>query len=70
MSVTAVNANEQLVLDFFDVLSSGDLEKLREFYHEHSVWEPKVKGIAGAGKHVGMPRSTRRSSSRPAISRR
>jgi len=33
MSVTAQNANEQLVLDFFEVLSSGDLEKLREFYH-------------------------------------
>ena len=54
MSVTAANANEQLVLDFFEVLSSGDLEKLREFYHERSVWEPKVKDIAGAGKHIGM----------------
>ena len=46
--------NEQLVLDFFDVLSSGDLEALRQFYHERSVWEPKVKDIAGAGKHIGM----------------
>ena len=54
MTVTAQNANEQLVLDFFEVLSSGDLEALRAFYHEHSVWEPKVKNIAGAGKHVGM----------------
>lgn len=54
MSVQAANANEQLVLDFFRVLSSGDLEELRRFYHEHSVWEPKVKDIAGAGKHVGM----------------
>ena len=54
MTVTAANTNEQLVLDFFEVLSSGDLEKLREFYHEHSVWEPKVKDIAGAGKHIGM----------------
>ena len=54
MTVTAANANEQLVLDFFEVLSSGDLETLRGFYHEHSVWEPKVKDIAGAGKHVGM----------------
>ena len=54
MSVTAQNADEQLVLDFFDVLSSGDLEKLRGFYHDASVWEPKVKDIAGAGKHVGM----------------
>ena len=54
MSVTAKNENEQLVLDFFEVLSSGDLEKLRGFYHDRSVWEPKVKDIAGAGKHVGM----------------
>ena len=54
MTIKAKNANEQLVLDFFEVLSSGDLERLRGFYHEHSVWEPKVKDIAGAGKHVGM----------------
>ena len=54
MNVTASNPNEHLVLDFFDVLSSGDLEKLRAFYHEHSVWEPKVKDIAGSGRHVGM----------------
>ena len=54
MTVTAANADEQLVLDFFDVLSSGDLEELRRFYHDQSVWEPKVKDIAGAGKHVGM----------------
>lgn len=52
--VQAANAAEQLVLDFFEVLSSGDLEKLRRFYHDQSVWEPKVKDIAGAGKHIGM----------------
>lgn len=54
MSVTAKNANEQLVLDFFEVLSSGDLERLRGFFHDTSVWHPKVKGIAGEGEHVGM----------------
>jgi ketosteroid isomerase-like protein len=54
MTFTAKNADEQLVLDFFEVLSSGDLEKLRGFYHDSSVWEPKVKDIAGAGKHIGM----------------
>jgi ketosteroid isomerase-like protein len=52
--VQAANADEQLVLDFFVVLSSGDLEKLRTFYHDTSVWEPKVKDIAGSGKHIGM----------------
>ena len=53
MTVTAANANEQLVLDFFRVLSSGDLEDLRRFYHDRSVWEPKVKNIAGSGRHIG-----------------
>jgi ketosteroid isomerase-like protein len=54
MTIKAKNANEQLVLDFFAVLSSGDLEALRQFFHDKSVWHPKVKGIAGAGEHVGM----------------
>lgn len=54
MMVEAQNADEQLVLDFFVVLSSGDLERLRAFYHDHSVWQPMVKDIAGSGKHVGM----------------
>ena len=40
MTFKAANADEQLVLDFFEVLSSGDLEKLRTFYHDDSVWEP------------------------------
>ena len=52
--VQAKNASEQLVLDFFEVLSSGDLEKLRGYFHEKSVWLPMVKDIAGAGEHVGM----------------
>ena len=54
MTIEAKNANEQLVLDFFDVLSSGNLEALRAFFHDKSVWQPTVKGIAGAGEHVGM----------------
>lgn len=54
MTVKAKNANEQLVLDFFEVLSSGDLEKLRPFFHDASVWLPMVTAIAGAGAHVGM----------------
>lgn len=53
MTIKAKNANEQLVLDFFKVLSSGDLEELRAFFHVNSVWQPKVRGIAGAGEHVG-----------------
>ncbi|OYW47059.1 MAG: hypothetical protein B7Z08_02585 [Sphingomonadales bacterium 32-68-7] len=54
MTIKAKNANEQLVLDFFATLSSGDLEALRAFFHDKSVWQPKVKDIAGAGEHVGM----------------
>lgn len=50
----AANQAEQLVLDFFAVLSSGDLERLRGFFHEASVWEPRVKELPGAGRHVGM----------------
>jgi uncharacterized protein len=53
MSVTAKNANEQWVLDFFDALSSGDLEQLRPFLDADSVWEPMVKDIPGAGVYVG-----------------
>ena len=55
---TAANANEQLVLDFFEVLSSGDLEALRAFYHEKSVWEPKVQGHRRRRQAVGMDSST------------
>lgn len=54
MTHPANNPAEQLVLDFFAALSAGDLERLRGFYHEASVWEPKVKDIPGAGRHVGM----------------
>jgi len=53
MTVTAKNANEQLALDFFAALSTGDLDKLRPFLDENSVWEPMVKDIPGAGRYVG-----------------
>ncbi len=53
MSVVAKNANEQLALDFFAALSTGDLEKLRPFLDENSVWEPMVKDIPGAGSYKG-----------------
>jgi ketosteroid isomerase-like protein len=53
MTVTAKNANEQLALDFFAALSTGDLELLRPFIDEDSVWEPMVKDIPGAGCHRG-----------------
>jgi ketosteroid isomerase-like protein len=53
MTVIAKNANEQLALDFFAALSTGDLEKLRPFIDADSVWEPMVKDIPGAGRYQG-----------------
>lgn len=53
MNLTPKNANEALALDFFEALSSGDLEKLRPFLDENSVWEPMVKDIPGAGCYKG-----------------
>ena len=53
MSVTAKNANEQFVLDFFTALSSGDLERLRPFLTPTSVWKPMVRDIPGAGEYTG-----------------
>ena len=53
MSVTAKNANEQLVLDFFVGLSSGDLDNIRPFLTDESVWQPMVKDIPGAGEYQG-----------------
>ncbi len=49
MTVMAKNANEQLALDFFAALSTGDLDKLRPFLDAESVWEPMVNDIPGAG---------------------
>jgi len=51
--VQAKNANERLVIDFFNALSSGDLDTLRPFITEESVWKPMVRDIPGAGEHKG-----------------
>src|SRR5690242_13904113 len=53
MTVAAKNANEQLALDFFAALPTGDLDNLRPFLDENSVWEPMVKDIPGAGCYKG-----------------
>jgi len=49
----AKNANEQAVLDFFEVLSTGDLVALVPHLHEDASWEPMIKDIPGAGRHQG-----------------
>src|SRR5271170_575007 len=49
----AENRNEQLARQFFDTLSSGDLEKLRMLLHEQARWTVMATGIQGAGEKKG-----------------
>jgi len=44
---------EQLVREFFETLSTGDLEKLRPLFHEDASWTAMGTGIPGAGTHKG-----------------
>ena len=54
MSDTQSN-NEKLVRRFFEeALNTGDLEKIRLFFHPEATWTPMAKtGIPGAGVHRG-----------------
>ena len=45
--------NEQLAREFFDKLSTGDLELVRPCFHEQAKWIVRAKGIPGAGVHSG-----------------
>jgi len=47
------NDNERLVLEFFAVLSTGELERVRAMLHDDIAWIPQVKDIPGAGVHQG-----------------
>jgi hypothetical protein len=51
--VAAKNAAERAVLDFFETLSSGDLDALAGHLHEDASWEPMVRDIPGAACHEG-----------------
>lgn len=51
--VKADNENEELVLKFFETLSTGDLVRLRELFHDDATWTPMVRGIPGEGVHRG-----------------
>ncbi|HEX5420814.1 MAG TPA: nuclear transport factor 2 family protein [Gammaproteobacteria bacterium] len=42
-------SSESLVRDFFDTLSTGDLEALRQRLHVDASWEATGKSIPGAG---------------------
>jgi hypothetical protein len=41
--------NEELAREFFDTLSSGDLEMLRPLLHVDASWEATGQSIPGAG---------------------
>lgn len=51
MTVEPANAEEKTVVEFFDTLSSGDLEALRALLHPDASWTPTAKDIPGAGVH-------------------
>jgi len=51
--VEPTNDYERLYLDFFRILSTGDLDKIRAAVHDDAVWQVQVKGIAGEGSHRG-----------------
>ena len=43
--------NEELVRNFFAVLSTGHLENIRKTLHPDASWTPMVKDVPGAGVH-------------------
>jgi ketosteroid isomerase-like protein len=45
--------NERLVMRFFEVLSAGDLEAVRDLLHEEATWKPQIRDVPGAGMHRG-----------------
>jgi ketosteroid isomerase-like protein len=45
--------NERLVMRFFEVLSAGDLEAVRDLLHEEATWKPQIRDVPGAGMHCG-----------------
>lgn len=51
MPAVAKTPEEQIVLDFFRILSSGDLEAIRKTMHADCEWRPMVENIPGAGVH-------------------
>ena len=49
--IKANTPQEQVVLDFFTTLNTGDLEKIRAALHPDATWRPMVEGVPGAGVH-------------------
>jgi hypothetical protein len=51
--INAENDNERLVLRFFEALSAGDLEAVRNLLHDEVTWKPQIRDVPGAGIHRG-----------------
>ena len=51
MGAVAKTPQEQIVLDFFRILSSGELEAIRRTLHPDAEGRPMVENIPGAGVH-------------------
>ena len=51
MAAVARTPQEQIVLDFFRILSTGELEAIRATLHPDAEWRPMVENIPGAGVH-------------------
>ena len=49
--ITACSPQEQVVIDFFRTLNTGDLEAIRGTLHADATWQPMVEGVPGAGIH-------------------
>ena len=49
MAAVARTKQEQVVLDFFRILSTGELEAIRKTLHPDAEWRPMVENIPGAG---------------------
>ena len=45
--------NKEFVRSFFETLSAGDLERLRQLFHEDATWTVVARDIPGAGAHAG-----------------
>lgn len=52
----AVERNTALVRSFFETLSSGDLDRVAEFFDERTTWSMAwvTNDLPGAGTHVGV----------------
>ncbi len=52
-ATTGETRNEFLVREFFETLSSGDLEALRPLLHKEASWDATSQSIPGAGVTKG-----------------